>query len=95
MDILTLEQEHLFAQATHVVGIGAAKCGTSWLYNYLNNHPQAVRAKVKEIHYFDAKYLFQHCGVFAENLKFRAKNQDCFDPICMLDWRCFKMKPHT
>jgi hypothetical protein len=33
--------------------IGAAKCGTTSLYNYLARHPSVVPARTKEIHYFD------------------------------------------
>ncbi|GAB4291582.1 MAG: hypothetical protein Fur0025_26880 [Oscillatoriaceae cyanobacterium] len=33
--------------------IGAQKCGTTSLYNYLTAHPQVIPAKQKEIHFFD------------------------------------------
>jgi len=33
--------------------IGAQKCGTTALYDYLSQHPQVLPAKHKEIHYFD------------------------------------------
>ena len=33
--------------------IGAQKCGTTALYNYLSQHSQILPAKHKEIHYFD------------------------------------------
>lgn len=33
--------------------IGAQKCGTTALYDYLSQHPQILPAKRKEIHYFD------------------------------------------
>lgn len=38
--------------------IGASKCGTTSLYNYLTQHPSVVPARTKEIHYFDL--FFQH-----------------------------------
>lgn len=36
--------------------IGAQKCGTSSLYRYLIEHPQAAPAARKEVHYFDWEY---------------------------------------
>ncbi len=36
--------------------IGASKCGTTSLYNYLTSHPQIARARSKEIHYFDTEF---------------------------------------
>ena len=36
--------------------IGAAKCGTTSLYNYLIRHPQILPSSKKEIHYFDYYY---------------------------------------
>lgn len=33
--------------------IGAAKCGTTSLYNYLIQHPQILACSKKEVHYFD------------------------------------------
>jgi hypothetical protein len=36
-------------------GIGAQKCGTTWLHEYLRDHPQAKVPEVaKELHYWDA-----------------------------------------
>lgn len=36
--------------------IGAAKCGTTSLYNYLIQHPQILPSSKKEVHYFDYYY---------------------------------------
>lgn len=36
--------------------VGAMKCGTTSLYQYLVQHPQVVAARKKEIHYFDWGY---------------------------------------
>lgn len=36
--------------------IGAAKCGTTSLYNYLLQHPQVLPCFTKEVHYFDYNY---------------------------------------
>jgi hypothetical protein len=36
-------------------GIGAQKCGTTWLHEYLRDHPEAqVPLVAKELHYWDA-----------------------------------------
>ncbi len=34
-------------------GLGATKAGTSWLYRWLQGHPDARLRTVKELHYFD------------------------------------------
>jgi Sulfotransferase domain len=36
--------------------IGAQKCGTTSLYQYLTCHPQIVSANQKEVHFFDLNY---------------------------------------
>ncbi|MET3698879.1 sulfotransferase domain-containing protein [Bacillus oleivorans] len=36
--------------------IGAQKCGTTSLYNYLIQHPQIIPAQTKEIHFFDIHF---------------------------------------
>ena len=36
--------------------IGAQKAGTTSLYGYLYQHPQILRARKKEVHYFDLNY---------------------------------------
>ncbi|QGQ44715.1 sulfotransferase domain-containing protein [Metabacillus sediminilitoris] len=36
--------------------IGAQKCGTTSLYNYLIKHPEILEASRKEIHFFDNNY---------------------------------------
>ena len=40
--------------------IGAAKCGTTSLYNYLIQHPQILPSSKKEVHYFD---YYHHKGL--------------------------------
>ncbi len=42
---------------TMFIGIGAQKTGTTWLADYLDQHPQVCISPVKELHYFDTKYL--------------------------------------
>ncbi len=40
--------------------IGAQRCGTTSLYNYLSQHPCVVPALVKEVHFFDINF---HKGI--------------------------------
>ena len=39
------------------LGIGAAKCGTSWLTNVLREHPQVFVPNSKELHYFNKEFI--------------------------------------
>ncbi len=36
------------------LGIGAPRCGTTWLHRMLREHPQVWLPPVKEVHYFDS-----------------------------------------
>jgi len=36
-----------------LLGIGAQKAGTSWVYRYLSGHPACRPGPMKELHYFD------------------------------------------
>lgn len=40
-----------------LIGIGAQKAGTTWLFETLASHPRVSRPPVKEIHYFDHVHL--------------------------------------
>ena len=42
---------------TFFVGIGAQKAGTTWLADYLSQHPEVSFSPIKELHYFSRKYL--------------------------------------
>jgi len=44
------------------VGIGAAKSGTSWVADYLGQHPDVAMSPIKELHYFDARFCRKLCG---------------------------------
>ena len=62
-----------------LIGLGATKAGTSWLYDYLRHHPECHFRRVKELHYFDAfdggkpaakaKALRQKAQTFRETLR--------------------------
>lgn len=51
------------APPTFLFGIGSAKSGTSWLYEYLRSHPNCYLRGHKELHYFDS---LEHGRVLAE-----------------------------
>lgn len=40
-------------EPTILLGVGATKAGTSWLYEHLSAHPECHLRAVKELHYFD------------------------------------------
>ena len=42
---------------TFILGVGAQKCGTSWLSSYINQSQQANLGILKEYHCWDAKTL--------------------------------------
>ena len=42
---------------TFVLGVGAQKSGTTWLYHYLSSLDQTCFSEIKEMHYFDSLYL--------------------------------------
>lgn len=43
-------------QPTYLVGLGATKAGTSWLYDQLAGHPDCHFRTIKELHYFDTAH---------------------------------------
>jgi len=45
-----------FDSKTFILGIGAQKSGTTWLYDYLKNRPDVYMHPLKEVHYFDGLY---------------------------------------
>lgn len=61
----------------YFVGIGAQKAGTTWLGEYLDNHPQVGFSPIKELHYFDAVYLDELCGFFNEDFRMEFRELVC------------------
>lgn len=61
-----------------VLGVGAQKCGTSWLHGYLSNNINANFGALKEYHIWDALYV-QECHNFVahkdDGLRFRLQNE--------------------
>lgn len=54
---------------TFLLGVGAQKAGTTWLFRYLGNHPQILLSPIKELHYFDQLYRPGLYDGWYENLK--------------------------
>jgi hypothetical protein len=43
-----------------ILGVGAQRAGTSWLYIYLTSHPCVCMSEIKELHYFNALWSENH-----------------------------------
>ncbi|MFT5760777.1 MAG: hypothetical protein ACI9LM_005564 [Alteromonadaceae bacterium] len=43
-----------------LLGVGGQKCGTTWLHNYLNKHPQTDMGPMKEYHVWDRLLVEEH-----------------------------------
>lgn len=41
---------------TFLICVGATKCGTSWLHDYLGAMPEAAVSPLKELHFFNVKF---------------------------------------
>ena len=51
-----------------VICIGAQKAGTTWLADYLRQHPQVHLPPVKEIHFFDARFAPKWCAKYEDEM---------------------------
>jgi hypothetical protein len=54
---------------TFVLGIGAQKSGTSWLYEYLRSRPEMYVSPIKELHYFDRIYRPDLCATLGRRFR--------------------------
>lgn len=72
--------------------VGAAKAGTTSLYNYLINHPEVYLSPIKEPNYFNTELKFHNCRediqkkIFLDKKYFednilKKKHSACFDDI--------------
>jgi hypothetical protein len=50
------EVSRLTYHGQFLLGIGAARAGTTWLFKNLWAHPQSLSSPLKELHYFDQLY---------------------------------------
>ena len=41
------------------IGVGAPKCGTTWIYKCLDEHPEICMGRPKEIHFFNKDHGFE------------------------------------
>lgn len=48
---------------TFILGVGAQKAGTSWLFKYFDSRDDCCMSPIKELHYFDAKHRPDLCGL--------------------------------
>ena len=72
---------------TLLLCIGAQKAGTTWLADYLRDHPEVHLPPVKEVHFFDARFAPKWCAKYEEEMlaEFQAETarlnlQTCGDP---------------
>ena len=49
-----------------LLGVGAQRCGTTWLHGYLARHPAVFMSPFKELHVFDAIYAPETSGYTRE-----------------------------
>lgn len=47
----------------HFIGIGAARCGTTWLSQCLAEHPEIAFSPRKELHFFNNDSLYRREGI--------------------------------
>ena len=51
-----------FEEQTLIVGIGAPRCGTTWLHDYLRRRADVYMSPIKELHYWDARFRPDRCA---------------------------------
>lgn len=52
--LLSLENEQISRKRKFCLGLGAQRCGSTWLGKYLENHPEYCMSNLKEMHVFDS-----------------------------------------
>ncbi len=60
--IYELRRYHELDGKTFLICIGAMKCATSWVYDYLGALPDVVVSPLKEVHFFDTKFAAHALG---------------------------------
>ena len=53
---------------TLLLCIGAQKAGTTWLADFLREHPEVHMPPVKEVHFFDARFAPKWCAKYEEDM---------------------------
>ncbi|MGK7297312.1 MAG: sulfotransferase [Candidatus Wenzhouxiangella sp. M2_3B_020] len=59
---------------TLILGVGAQRCGTTWLHQFLRRSESIACTPLKELHFFDAYYRSDLCGKF--NARFERQHAD-------------------
>ena len=52
--LLSLENKQISSKITFCLGVGAQRCGSTWLGKYLEYHPEFCMSPLKEMHVFDS-----------------------------------------
>lgn len=52
--VLPLSESQVSSKYTFCLGVGAQRCGSTWLGKYLAKHPQFCMSPLKEMHVFDS-----------------------------------------
>ncbi|MAI29328.1 MAG: hypothetical protein CMP38_03870 [Rickettsiales bacterium] len=77
-------------EKTFILGIGAPKAGTTWLYEYIQNDPKANFGQMKEYHYWNLAFLDQKESEKKYKLFKKSKKKYCSDEL--LRWTMLSMK---
>lgn len=84
------------------MGIGAQRSGTTWLGHYLRRHPQVGFSPLKEVRFFDSKYLADLAGIVHSPLQTRLAirglaRQAVFRPLTApaLAWHLMGIRRHA
>ena len=64
---------HLTAPLPHFIILGAMKCGTTSLFNYILQHPQAIGGRQKEPHLFDWRWDYLNAHGLSEDMDYGAE----------------------
>lgn len=49
-----------------LLGVGAQRCGTTWIHHYLSQHPSVFVTPYKELHVFDVMFAPEASGITRE-----------------------------
>lgn len=56
-ELSLFREENLIINQPNLIGVGAGRCGTTSLYEYLSDHPDVYMSPVKEINYFGIRNI--------------------------------------
>ena len=78
-------------EKTFILGVGAQKAGTTWLYNYIQNDPKANFGLLKEYHFWNS--VFSPSGMINTKKKFLMnKPKSELSPGELLRWTMIVMQ---